>query len=84
MLAADMSSEIERTALDNLLTALLTELSCQSDDADGAAKVDDLTKRSPAHEVQLLVLRFFSALISRGKVCKVKSLLYNVAVWKIF
>jgi hypothetical protein len=62
VLAADMSTDVERerATLDTLISALLAQLSL--------TQVEDLTRRTPAHEVQQVILRVFSALISRSKV----------------
>lgn len=57
-----MSTDVERerATLDTLISALLAQLSL--------TQAEDLTRRTPAHEVQQVILRLFSALISRSKV----------------
>jgi hypothetical protein len=57
-----MSTDVERerATLDTLISALLAQLSL--------TQAEDLTTRTPAHEVQQVILRLFSALISRSKV----------------
>jgi E3 ubiquitin-protein ligase UBR4 len=63
MLTSDLDAEEEkdRTALDNMLQALLVEL-----DLSGAG-LDTVSCRSKAMEVKLVYMRLLSVLLSRTK-----------------
>jgi len=68
VLAADLSGETERErqALDSLLATLIGEVTARSN--------DDLTTRSANHEVQIVIMRLFTALLSCSKVSRKKFL----------
>ncbi|XP_074655636.1 E3 ubiquitin-protein ligase UBR4-like [Tubulanus polymorphus] len=66
MLTCDLDSDEEkdRLALDNLLTSLLAELNFVQEDVSDA---DEMCRRTPFHEVRLIIMRLLSVLMSKGK-----------------
>lgn len=67
MLSSDLDSEEEkdRSALDGLLSCLVSELNlCQ---APGSENLEEISQRNPRHEVQLILMRLLSVFMSRSK-----------------
>jgi E3 ubiquitin-protein ligase UBR4 len=69
MLTSDLDSDEEkdRSALDGLLTCLLTELNLCQPCGMSAEEIADMSERSARHEVQLIIMRLLSVFMSRTK-----------------
>ncbi|KAG1664196.1 E3 ubiquitin-protein ligase UBR4 [Nymphon striatum] len=65
----DVEEEKDRTCLDNLISVMISELNISSTEQE----ITKLVERKPSHEVQLVIMRLLSVMMSKSKAGTLKT-----------